>query len=181
MPGMEGEGFEVLIGSDDLKKRIGELAEQISQDYRGRNLLLVGVLRGALPFTRDLSTDISIPHEVDYVSVASYSGTRTTGHVQLRMATRAPLRGREVLIVEDIVDTGTTLDWLVGHLGALGPLSLRTCCLLDKPVRRRVSAPVDYVGFPIEDRFVVGYGLDYQERFRDLPHISCLTPREVLL
>lgn len=173
--------FKVVIGSEELKTRIQELGGQISRDYRGRNLHLVGVLRGALPFTRDLSRAIAIPHGVDYVSVASYSGTRTTGRVQLRMRARDPILAKDVLIVEDIIDTGTTLDWLVGYLQTLGPRSVKTCCLLDKPARRKVPAPTDYVGFPIDDLFVVGYGLDYQEKFRELPYISCLSPREVLM
>jgi hypoxanthine phosphoribosyltransferase len=161
---------------------VRELAQAISRDYRHRDLHLVGVLRGAYQFTRDLSGALEVPHSVDYISVASYgASTRSSGNVQLRMELKYPVTGKDILIVDDIIDTGTTLGWLVEHLGSFGPRSMKTCCFLDKPFRRKASMSTDYVGFPIDDLFVVGYGLDYQEKYRQLPYISWVSPREVLV
>lgn len=179
---MVGDDFEVLIDSDRIQQRIVKLAETISDDYAGRDLHLVGVLRGAYPFTRDLSKALSVSHSVDFISVASYGDrTLSSGAVQLRLELTQPIHDRDVLIVDDIIDTGTTLSWLVGHVQSLRPRSVKTCCLLDKTARRRVPLFSDYVGFPIDDLFVVGYGLDYQEKYRELPFISWLSPRAVLV
>jgi hypoxanthine phosphoribosyltransferase len=161
---------------------VGQLARAISRDYRHSDLHLVGVLRGAYQFTRDLSGALEVPHSVDYISVASYGGsTRSSGSVQLRMELKYPVTGKDILIVDDIIDTGTTLGWLAEHLGSFRPRSLKTCCFLDKPFRRKASMSTDYIGFPIDDLFVVGYGLDYQEKYRELPYISWVSPREVLV
>ncbi len=178
---MASRDLRVLIDSNRIQSRVGELAQAISRDYRHRDLHLVGVLRGAYQFTRDLSGALEIPHSVDYISVASYgAGTRSSGNVQLRMELKYPVTGKDILIVDDIIDTGTTLGWLVDHIGSFRPGSVKTCCFLDKPSRRKESLTTDYVGFPIDDLFVVGYGLDYQEKYRELPFISWVSPREVL-
>jgi hypoxanthine phosphoribosyltransferase len=170
-------GFRVLIGTGELYQRIEDLARVISDDYAGGTPHLVGVLRGAYQFTRDLSARLGVRHTVDFISVASYgSGTLSSGQVSLRQELADPVEGKDVLLVDDIVDTGHTLQWLLAHLEARRPRSVRTCCLLDKPSRRQVDVRTDYVGFPIDDVFVIGYGLDYQEKYRELPFISCLSP-----
>ncbi|MGH9463196.1 MAG: hypoxanthine phosphoribosyltransferase [Vicinamibacteria bacterium] len=174
--------FPVLIEEVSIQKRVEQLAEEISRDYRGSDLHVVGVLRGAYQFTRDLSTKMGLPHTVDYISVASYGqGTTSSGTLQLRMDMTQPVEGKHVLLVDDIVDTGLTLNWLLDYLKSRRPQSVRTCCFLDKPSRRQIEVPTDYVGFPIEDVFVIGYGLDYQEKYRDLPFISRVSPEEVLI
>jgi hypoxanthine phosphoribosyltransferase len=174
--------FRVLIDSQRIQKRVAELGQAISRDYQNRDLHLVGVLRGAYQFTHDLSGVLEVPHSVDYISVASYGeSTRSSGNVQLRMNVKYPVTGKDVLIVDDIIDTGTTLGWLTEYMESLRPTSVRTCCFLDKPSRRKLSLATDYVGFPIDDLFVVGYGLDYQEKYRELPFISWVSPREVLV
>jgi len=177
-----GGDFPVLIEEVSIQRRVEQLAEEISRDYQGSDLHVVGVLRGAYQFTQDLSTKIGLMHTVDYISVASYGqGTTSSGTLQLRMDMTKPIEGRDVLLVDDIVDTGITLNWLLEYLRSRKPRSVRTCCFLDKPSRRQVDVPTNYVGFPIEDVFVIGYGLDYQEKFRDLPFISCVSPEEVLI
>ena len=179
---MSDGAFPVLIEEVSIQHRVGELAEEISRDYLGSDLHVVGVLRSAYQFTQDLSTKIGLPHTVDYISVASYGeGTTSSGTLQLRMDMTKPIEGRDVLLVDDIVDTGITLNWLVDYLKTRRPQSIRTCCFLDKPSRRQVKVPTDYIGFPIEDVFVIGYGLDYQEKYRDLPFISRVSPEEVLI
>jgi len=173
--------LQVLFDSDRIQQRVFELARNISRDYAGGSLHLVGVLRGAYPFTRDLSKSLLIPHTVDFISVASYGdGTESSGEIQLRRKLGHPVKGRDVLIVDDIIDTGTTLSWLVDHVQPLAPRSIRTCCLLDKPARRQFPVSTNYLGFPIDDLFVVGYGLDYQEKYRELPYISWVSPRTVV-
>jgi hypoxanthine phosphoribosyltransferase len=174
---LEIPGFRVLIDEDRIQQRIKQLARRVSEDYREGSLHLVGVMRGAYQFTRDLSSRLALPHTVDFISVASYGeGTESSGRVILRQGLAQPIQGKDVLIVEDIVDTGLTLNWLIDHVRSQEPRSLRTCCLLSKPARRQVEVPLDYLGFPIEDLFVIGYGLDYQEKYRELPFISCLAP-----
>jgi hypoxanthine phosphoribosyltransferase len=171
-----------LIEENRIQHRVAQLAEEIARDYLENDLHMVGVLRGAYQFTQDLSTRIGLPHTVDYISVASYGqGTTSSGKLQLRMDMSKPVAGKDVLLVDDIVDTGLTLSWLVDYLKTHQPRSVRTCCFLNKPARRQVRVPTDYVGFPIDDVFVVGYGLDYQERYRELPFISCVSPREILV
>ena len=171
----------VLIEEARIRRRVDQMADQIARDYTGNDLHMVGVLRGAYQFIQDLSTRIDLPHTVDYISVASYGrGTKSSGRLQLRMDMSKPVAGKDVLLVDDIVDTGLTLSWLVDYIKTHKPRSVRTCCFLDKPSRRQVAVETDYVGFPIEDVFVVGYGLDYQEKYRELPFISCVSPKEVL-
>lgn len=179
---MSDGDLPVLIEENRIQHRVGQMAEQIARDYTGSDLHMVGVLRGAYQFTQDLSTRIDLPHTVDYISVASYGQeTMSSGQLQLRMDMSKPVVGKDVLLVDDIVDTGLTLSWLVDYLKTHKPRSVRTCCFLDKPARRQVAVPTAYIGFPIDDVFVVGYGLDYQERYRELPFISCVSPKEILV
>ncbi len=179
---MSGGDLPVLIEENRIQHRVGQMAEQIARDSPGSDLHIVGVLRGAYQFTQDLSTRIDLPHTMDYISVASYGQeTMCSGQLQLRMDMSKPVVGKDVLLVDDIVDTGLTLSWLVDYLKTHKPRSVRTCCFLDKPARRQVTVPTAYIGFPIDDVFVVGYGLDYQERYRELPFISCVSPKEILV
>jgi hypoxanthine phosphoribosyltransferase len=169
---------EVLVGADELQRRVAELGEQISRDYTGRRLLLVGVLKGAVFFLSDLMRFIDIPVEVDFMAVASYgSATDSSGVVRILKDLDAAIEGRDVLIVEDIVDSGLTLQYLMRNLGSRNPRTLEVCALLTKPQRRKVDLPTRYVGFEIPDRFVVGYGLDYAERHRNLPYVAALDGR----
>jgi hypoxanthine phosphoribosyltransferase len=166
---------EVLVTSDELQRRVAELGAQISRDYAGRSLLLVGVLKGAVFFLSDLMRFIDIPVEVDFMAVASYgSATDSSGVVRILKDLDAAIEGRDVLIVEDIVDSGLTLQYLMRNLGSRNPRTLEVCALLTKPERRKVDLPTRYVGFEIADRFVVGYGLDYAERHRNLPFVAAL-------
>ncbi len=163
------------MGEEDLRRRVAELGEQISHDYAGRSLLLVGVLKGAVFFLSDLMRYIDIPVEVDFMAVASYgSATDSSGVVRILKDLDAAIEGRDVLIVEDIVDSGLTLQYLLRNLGSRNPRSLEVCALLTKPARRKVELPSRYVGFEIPDRFVVGYGLDYVEQYRNLPFVAVL-------
>ena len=166
---------EVLVGEEDLSRRVRELGEAISRDYAGRPLLLVGVLKGAVFFLSDLMRFIDIPVEVDFMAVASYgSATDSSGVVRILKDLDIAIEGRDVLIVEDIVDSGLTLQYLLRNLGSRNPASLEVCALLTKPDRRKVDLPTRYVGFEIPDRFVIGYGLDYAERHRNLPFVAVL-------
>ena len=166
---------EVLVSADELQRRVGELGEQISRDYAGRSLLLVGVLKGAVFFLSDLMRFIDIPVELDFMAVASYgSATDSSGVVRILKDLDTAIEGRDVLIVEDIVDSGLTLQYLMRNLGSRNPRTLEVCALLTKPERRKVDLPTRYVGFEIPDRFVVGYGLDYEEHHRNLPFVAVL-------
>ncbi len=166
---------EVLVTAEELQRRVAELGEEISRDYAGRPLLLVGVLKGAVFFLSDLMRFIDIPVEVDFMAVASYgSATDSSGVVRILKDLDAAIEGRDVLIVEDIVDSGLTLQYLLRNLGSRNPRTLEVCALLTKPERRKVDLPTRYVGFEIPDRFVVGYGLDYLERHRNLPFVAVL-------
>jgi hypoxanthine phosphoribosyltransferase len=161
-----------LLTFDQIQARVVEMGHQISSDFAGRQPHLVGVLKGACPFMTDLAQAIDLPLTLDYIAVSSYGrATKSTGEVKLIKDLDQGLEGRDLLIVEDIVDTGLTLNYLVNLLGARGPRSLKVVTLLSKPARRLVSVHVDYVGFTIEDEFVVGYGLDYNERYRNLKDI----------
>jgi len=163
------------VGEEELRRRVVELGEQISRDYAGRSLLLVGVLKGAVFFLSDLMRYIDIPVEVDFMAVASYgSATDSSGVVRILKDLDAAIEGRDVLIVEDIVDSGLTLQYLLRNLGSRNPRSLEVCALLTKPARRKVELPSRYVGFEIPDKFVVGYGLDHAEQYRNLPFVAVL-------
>ena len=166
---------EILVQADELAHRVRELGEQISADYRGKDLLLIGVLKGAVFFLSDLMRHIDVPCEVDFMAVASYgSATESSGVVRILKDLDAPIEGRDVLIVEDIVDSGLTLSYLLRNLEGRGPASLEVCALLTKPDRREVELVPRYVGFEIPNRFAVGYGLDHAERYRNLPYVATL-------
>jgi len=167
---------EILVQADELQHRIKEMAEEISRDYKGRDLLLIGVLKGAVFFLADLMRHLDVPCEVDFMAVSSYgSSTDSSGVVRILKDLDAPLEGRNVLIVEDIVDSGLTLQYLMRTLAARNPASIEVCALLTKPERRKVDTPARYVGFEIPDKFAIGYGLDYAERYRNLPYVATLT------
>jgi hypoxanthine phosphoribosyltransferase len=166
-----------LISKEAVAERVAELAERISSDFPDGDLLVVGVLKGAFVFLADLIRRLRIPTTIDFLRVASYgTDTDTSGVVEIRKDVELPVTGRNVLLVEDIVDTGLTVDYLVGHLKSRNPESVRVCALLDKPSRRKVDLKIDYVGFEIADHFVVGYGLDCNEKYRFLPGVSIVEP-----
>ena len=169
---------QVLISADAIERKVTDLGERISRDYAKRTpLLLVGVLKGSFIFLADLSRRIALPHAVDFIALSSYgNATRSTGEVRLIMDLRQAIAGKHVLIVEDIVDTGHTLAYLTHILGAREPASLETCALVHKPSRREVHVKLDYVGFEIPDKWVVGYGLDYADQYRTLPYIGYVEP-----
>ena len=172
---MSEEIGEILVQADDLQHRVRQLGAEISRDYAGRDLLLIGVLKGAVFFLSDLMRQIEIPCEVDFMAVASYgSATESSGVVRILKDLDRPIAGRDVLIVEDIVDSGLTLQYLMRTLKGRGPASLEVCALLTKPSRRTVDLPVRYTGFEIPDKFAIGYGLDYAERYRNLPYVAAL-------
>ena len=166
---------EILVQEHDLAARVQALGAQITADYKGRELLLIGVLKGAVFFLSDLMRHIGVPCAVDFMAVASYgSSTDSSGVVRILKDLDAPIEGRDVLIVEDIVDSGLTLSYLLRTLRARDPASLEVCALLTKPERREVDLPIRYEGFDIPNRFVIGYGLDHAERFRNLPYVAVL-------
>jgi hypoxanthine phosphoribosyltransferase len=166
---------EVLVTAEQLQRRVRELGEEISRHYAGGSLLLVGVLKGAIFFLADLMRAIEIPVEVDFMAVASYgSSTDSSGVVRILKDLDTAIEDRDVLIVEDIVDSGLTLQYLLRNLGSRDPRTLGVCALLTKPGRREVDLPIRYVGFEIPDTFVVGYGLDHGERHRNLPFVATL-------
>ena len=175
---MSEEIGEILVQADELQHRIKQMAEKIAADYEGKELLLIGVLKGAFIFLADLMRHLDTSYEVDFMAVASYgSSTESSGVVRILKDLDAPLEGRHVLIVEDIVDSGLTLSWLLRNLATRRPRSLRVCALLRKPDAVRADVDISYVGFDIPNEFVVGYGLDYAERYRDLPYIGTLDPK----
>ncbi len=167
---------ELLFSNETILERVKELGEQISTDYQGKELVVVGVLTGSVLFTSDLIRHISLPMELDFVALASYgASTKTSGVVQILKDLGHSVENKHVLIIEDIIDTGLTLNFLLNSLKTRNPASVKTCVLLDKPSRRKVDAQVEYCGFKIEDRFVVGYGLDYAGHYRNLPYIGVLS------
>ena len=166
---------EVLIDEERLRARVAELGEEISTDYAGRELLLIGVLKGAVFFMADLMRHLTIPCEVDFMAISSYgASTDSSGVVRILKDLDINIDGRDVLVVEDIIDSGLTLSYLMRNLEARDPASLEVCALLTKPERRELNVPVRYVGFEIPNRFVIGYGLDHDERFRQLPYVAVL-------
>jgi len=168
-----------LISEADIQKRVTELAEQISTDYADKgDVILIGVLKGAFIFLADLSRQLTIPRTIEFIAVSSYGAGSESGAVRLVMDVRGNIEGRHVLIVEDIVDTGHTLSYLIGMLKSHGPASIRTCALLHKAERAEVDVEIDYVGFGIGDEWVVGYGLDYAEENRTLPYIGNVQPTD---
>jgi len=168
---------DVLIPADTLQARIAELGAQISRDYEGQDLLLLAVLKGSVLFLTDLMRHITIPHSIDFMATSSYGpGLESSGAVRILKDLDQPIEGRNVLIVEDIIDTGATLDYLLRILRARLPRSLEICTLLNKPGRRLVNVPVRYIGFDIPNKFVFGYGLDLAELYRNLPFVATLAP-----
>jgi hypoxanthine phosphoribosyltransferase len=168
---------EILLSTEQIQKRVSELGQAITQDYAGRNPLLVGVLKGVLFFMADLSRSITIPIEVDFMAVSSYSNeARDQGFVRMVKDLDIPLTGRHVLFIEDVIDTGLTLNFLLRNLRAQRPASLEVCVMFNKPDRRLIDIPIKYLGFDLPDQFVVGYGLDFRERYRNLPFLGLLKP-----
>jgi len=166
---------EVLVSEADLQRRVAELGAEVSRDYEGRSPLLVAILKGAVPFLADLMRHLTIDCEFDFMAVSSYgSSTDSSGVVRILKDLDRPIAGRDVLIVEDIIDSGLTLQYLLRTLQARDPGSVEVCALLTKPERRRVDLPVRYVGFEIPNRFAIGYGLDHAESFRNLPYVAAL-------
>jgi len=166
---------DILVSEEDLQKRVAELGIEISRDYEGRDLIMVGILKGAVLFLADLMRHLTVSSELDFMAVSSYgSSTDSSGVVRILKDLDAPIEGRDVLIVEDIIDSGLTLHYLLKNLQARNPGSLEVCSLLTKPERRRVEDPIRYVGFEIPNRFAIGYGLDYKQRFRNLPFVAAL-------
>jgi hypoxanthine phosphoribosyltransferase len=168
---------EILIEQDVLQARIAELGQEISKEYEGRDLLLVGVLKGAVFFMADLMRELSVPCEIDFMAISSYgASTDSSGVVRILKDLDANISGRDVLVVEDIIDSGLTLSYLMRSLKARKPASLEICALLTKPDRREIDVPVRFVGFEIPNKFVIGYGLDFAERYRNLPYVAVLHP-----
>jgi len=168
---------EVLLTDAQIRTRVAELGAQLSQDFDGRDPVLVSVLKGSIIFLADLVRAMEIPLSVDLMEVSSYgASTESSGQVRILKDLSRPIEGRHVVVVEDIIDTGLTLNYLLRYLRDKGPASLGICCLLDKPARRLAPIEIDYRGFTIPDRFVIGYGLDYDERYRNLPYIGVLRP-----
>jgi hypoxanthine phosphoribosyltransferase len=174
---------EILIDSDTLQSRVAELGAQISADYADRQkLMLICILKGGVMFLTDLMRQITVPHEIDFLSVSSYGrgGRSATGNVRIDMDLKEGVTGKNLIIVEDIIDSGYTLRFVIDMLQARNPESIRLCTLLDKSTRRLVNIPVDYTGFVIEDKFVFGYGLDLDEKFRNLPFIGVVRPEALI-
>lgn len=175
---MERDIDRILITEKQIRDRIEELGEILTKEYAGKNPVVVGVLKGVVVFYADMIRKIRVPCQLDFMWLSSYSGTDSTGHTIVRQDLKTDIRGRHVLILEDIFDTGNSLDFTVKHLQSKNPASLKICTLLDKPDRRKpgITLQADFVGFTIPNEFVVGYGLDYDERYRNLPFIGVLKP-----
>ena len=166
---------ETLVEAEELQRRISELGAEINRDYAGRELVLIGVLKGAVLFLADLMRELTIPCEIDFMAVSSYgSATDSSGVVRILKDLDASIEDRDVLLVEDIVDSGLTLHYLLKNLRARNPRSLEVCALLTKPERRRIDLPIRYVGFEIPNRFAIGYGLDHAQRYRNLRYVAAL-------
>ncbi|MDD3797399.1 MAG: hypoxanthine phosphoribosyltransferase [Lachnospiraceae bacterium] len=173
------ENIRVMIPEEKVDQRIKELAEQISRDYEGRTVHLICILKGSIFFTCELAKRITVPVTLDFMSVSSYGNdTKSSGVVKMVKDLDEPLEGKDVIVIEDIIDSGRTLNYLLENLSSRKPASLRLCTLLDKPERRIKDVKVDYTGFAIPDDFVIGYGLDYAQRFRNLPYIGVISFEE---
>ena len=163
---------KVLFSQDEIKQAVARLAAEIRQDYQGKQPLLIGILKGSFVFMADLIRQLQLPVEVDFVKLSSYgAGKETSGKVKVVQGLKTPIKGRDVLVVEDIVDTGLTLSFLLDYLRKKKPASLKLCALTDKPSRRQVPVTINYLGFTVPDKFIVGYGIDWNEKFRYLPDI----------
>lgn len=178
---MENVIKEVLVTEEELQSKIKELGERITEDYRGKNLMLIGILKGAVMFLSDLAKNIKIPLMIDFMAVSSYgNSSKSTGIVRIIKDLESSIEDKDILIVEDIIDTGLTLSYLTDNLKKRKAKSVKIVTLLDKPERRKVDVPVDYVGFTIPDEFVIGYGIDYAEKFRNLPFVASLKEEEYM-
>jgi hypoxanthine phosphoribosyltransferase len=167
--------LKILISRDEIAKAINRLACDIERDYQGKQPLLIGILKGSFVFMADLIRQLDLPLELDFIRLSSYGAAReSSGKVRVVQGVKTPVKGRDVLVIEDIVDTGITISFLLDYLKKKRPASLKLCVLTDKPSRRRVPVPIDYLGFTVPDKFIVGYGLDCDERFRNLPQIYTL-------
>jgi hypoxanthine phosphoribosyltransferase len=174
---MDDDVEEVLLSEEQIRARVGELGQQLATDYAGRFPVLVSVLKGSFVFLSDLVRSMPVPLSVDLMELSSYgASTESSGQVRILKDLSGPITGRDVIVVEDIIDTGLTLNYLLKYLRDRSPSSVTICCLLDKPARRLADIQIDYRGFTIPDRFVIGYGLDYDERYRNLPYIGVLRP-----
>ena len=169
---------KVLISEEEIQNKVKELAKTLSEEYAGKDPVVVGVLKGVVVFYSDMIRQLNVPCQVDFMWVSSYSGTNSSGQMEVKRDVSVDIKGRHVLILEDIFDTGTSLDFTYNHLMEKEPASLKICTLLDKPSRRKesITLQADYVGFEVPDVFVVGYGLDYNEHYRNLPYIGVLKP-----
>jgi hypoxanthine phosphoribosyltransferase len=176
-PTIHDDVQQILLDGDTIARRVAELGAQVGADYADRDPVLVSVLKGALVFLADLMRAMEVPHSIELMEVSSYgAATETSGQVRIIKDLSKPIEGRHVIVVEDIIDTGLTLNYLLTYLADKGPASVKVVCLLDKPARRLADIPIDYRGFTVPDAFVVGYGLDYDERYRNLPYIGVLKP-----
>ena len=175
---MEKDIEQVLVTEEQIRTRIKEMGQQLSKDYAGKNPLVVGVLKGVVVFYADMIRELTVHCEMDFMWVSSYAGTSTTGNMVVKRDVSADITGRHVLILEDIFDTGTSLNFVYKHLQSKGAASVKICTLLDKPSRRKpgITLKADYVGFEVPNAFVVGYGLDYNEHYRNLPYVGVLKP-----
>ena len=175
---MEKDIQEILITEEQIQNRIRELGEILTEEYKDKNPVVVGVLKGVVVFYADMIRQLKVPCQMDFMWISSYEGTTTTGKMQVKRDVSADIKGRHVLILEDIFDTGTSLDFTYKHLMEMEPASLKICTLLDKPSRRKegITLQADYVGFTVPNAFVVGYGLDYNEFYRNLPFVGVLKP-----
>lgn len=174
---MKEDVLRVLLSEDEIREKVRELGGRITADYKNSNLMLVTVLKGAVVFLADLMRQIDVPAEIDFMVVSSYgSGVKSSGVVKIVKDLDVPLAGKDILIVEDILDSGLTLSYIKELLESRGPRSIRIATLLDKPSRRKVDLQADYIGFSVPDEFVIGYGLDYDEKYRNLPYIGILKP-----
>ena len=175
---MEKDIARVLLTEDQIKTRIKELGEELTREYADKNPVIVGVLKGVVIFYADMIREIKVPCQMDFMWISSYAGTESTGRMQVRKDVSADIKGRHVLILEDIFDTGNSLDYTYNHLMSKEPASLKICTLLDKPDRRKpgITLKADYTGFTIPNEFVVGYGLDFNEHYRNLPYVGVLKP-----
>ena len=177
LPTMHDDVEEVLLTQEQISQRVAELGQQLAADYVGRFPVLVSVLKGSFIFLSDLIRSMPVPLSIDLMELSSYgASTESSGQVRILKDLSGPISGRDVIVVEDIIDTGLTLNYLLHYLRDRSPSSVTICCLLDKPARRLAEMQIDYRGFTIPDRFVIGYGLDYDERYRNLPYIGVLKP-----
>ena len=173
------ENRKILIDEKTLQKRIKQLAEQITEDFKGKKITLICILKGSLYFFADLTKRINLDSEIEFVRISSYEGENSTGKISLKLDTDKPITGKNVIVIEDIIDTGRTLSYLMAYLKTQKPRSLKLCTLLDKPGRREVKGiKVHYTGFTIPNHFVIGYGLDLDQKYRNLPEINCIIKNE---